>query len=351
MEAYENFLEHATRVASLSKDNNVSISVFTVLNQQLHEMEKIKLSANVIPQGRYVARAPRGKSVAKPKVEVSTTPSMQAEGEYFVRPNGSKYFARQWGVHQDIATLREARKATTRSFTEGGISPMFALLYGSPGTGKTALVEGAFNDVYTILGSGDTEVADFVGGYTQKPSGGFEWVDGALVKAVENGGVLFVDEIGLIDPKVLSIVYGVMDGRREFEITANPSRGTIKVHPDFYVVAATNPNAIGVRLSEALLSRFTIQAEMTTDWALAKQLGVPSYLITVATNLSKKVDSGEMMWSPQMRELLAFRDIEGTFGQEFAIQNLLASAPEMERAKVADVLSRAIGMECKPARI
>jgi hypothetical protein len=125
----------------------------------------------------------------------------------------------------------------------------------------------------------------------------------------------------------------------------------VAIHPDFYVVAATNPNAPGVRLSEALLSRFTLQVEMTTDWTLAKKLGVPAYLISVATNLSKKVESGEMIWSPQMRELLAFRDIEATFGQQFAIQNLIASAPEMERVKVADVVSRAVGAECKPARI
>ena len=44
-------------------------------------------------------------------------------------------------------------------------------------------------------------------------------------------------------------------------------------------------------------------------------------------------------------------DIEATFGQQFAIQNLLASAPEFERAKVADILSRVLGQECKPAKI
>jgi len=228
---------------------------------------------------------------------------------------------------------------------------MFTLLYGAPGCGKTALVEAAFEDVYTLLGTGDTEVSDFIGGYVQTPSGGFEWVDGDFVKACEEGGVFFIDEIGLIDPKVLSIVYGVMDGRREFRVNANPEREMVRVHPEFYVVAATNPNAPGVRLSEALLSRFTLQVEMTTDWSLAKKLGVPQYLITAATNLSKKQDSGETSWAPQMRELLAFRDIEATFGQEFAIQNLLAAAPEIDRPVVADVLTRVVGAECKPARI
>jgi MoxR-like ATPase len=131
----------------------------------------------------------------------------------------------------------------------------------------------------------------------------------------------------------------------------NPARGKIKAHPDFFVVAATNPNAPGVRLSEALLSRFTVQAEMSTDWSLAKKLGVPATMVTVAQNLAKKQASSEVMWSPQMRELLAFRDISEAFGTEFAVANLIAAAPEMDRPVVSDVLSRAYGEEYKPARI
>lgn len=309
-------------------------------------------AGQIQPPARYVARAPRGRSVAKPKVVVeSSTVALEIEGDYFTRPNGARYYARQWGVHQDVATLRKAREATTLALAGGSTSPMFALLYGDPGTGKTALVEAAFGNVHTVMGTGDTEVSDFIGGYIQTPSGKYEWVDGPLLKAAENGEPLFIDEIGLIDPKVLSVVYGAMDGRKEIVVTANPTRGAVAIKDGFYVTAATNPNAPGVRLSEALLSRFTLQVEMTTDWSLAKKLGVPNYLITAAMNLSKKVESGETSWSPQMRELLAFRDIEATFGQQFAIQNLLASAPEIDRPVVADVVSRAVGAECKPARI
>jgi MoxR-like ATPase len=143
-----------------------------------------------------------------------------------------------------------------------------------------------------------------------------------------------------------------MDGRRELTITANPERGTVKAHENFFVVSATNPNAPGVRLSEALISRFTVQAEMTTDWNLARKLGVPTLLVTSAQNLYRKQMAREgVSWSPQMRELLAFRDIAITFGTSFALANLIASAPENDRAVVADVLSRAFGEEMKPAKI
>jgi nitric oxide reductase NorQ protein len=327
-------------------------TVIDVVSQVANEDASMQLNAKVTPTGRYVARASGAERAPRKRAIDNAVAVENMEGEeVYLRPNGTQYFGRKWGVHSDVLTLRKAREATAKVFAGSAGSPMFALLYGAPGCGKTALVEAAYADVYTLMGTGDTEVADMIGGYVQTPAGGFEWVDGDLIKAAETGGVYFIDEIGLIDPKVLSIVYGLMDGRRELTITANPERGTIKAHPEFFVVAATNPNAPGVRLSEALLSRFTLQVEMTTDWALARKVGVPTALVTVAQNLAKKQLAREVSWAPQFRELIAFRDIAETFGTDFAIANLLAASPELDRPIVADVLTRAYAVECKPAKI
>ena len=292
---------------------------------------------------RTSATTARGRSTGTPKERkpMSTTTVTIGDGDTsYARPNGDLYYTRPWGEHTDVAVLRKARDLG-----------QYSLFYGAPGCGKTALVEAAFGDeLYTILGSGDTEVADLVGSYVDTGSG-FRWEDGPLLKAAMEGKPLLIDEVGLIDPKVMSIVYGLMDGRKEYAVTANPERGTVKAQDGFYVVGATNPNAPGVRLSEALLSRFTIQVEMTTDWALAKKLGVPAMIVTAAQNLAKKVVTGEAMWAPQFRELLAFRDLEKSFGTSFAVANLMASAPEMDRPLVAEVLQRVLGEAVLPAKI
>jgi predicted ATPase with chaperone activity len=324
-----------------------------VMGQATTHTTTTTLDALMPAAGRATLRAkPSAKGMSAKVEAVSDEPRENLEvvmesaeslsgAESYPRPNGQDYFARTWGDHTDIEVLRQAREAN-----------QFVMLYGSPGTGKTAAVEAAFpDDLYTLLGSGDTEVADLVGGYIQTPSGGFEWVDGVLVRAAVEGKVLLIDEIGLIDPKVLSVVYGLMDGRRELVVSANPERGTVKAKDGFWVVAATNPNAPGVRLSEALLSRFSIQAEMTTDWSLAKKLGVPNAAVVAAQNLSKKMENGEVSWSPQMRELLAFRDLSKLFGTKWAVQNLLAAAPELDRPVAADVFTRVFGEAILPARI
>ena len=291
-----------------------------------------ELSGKILKPGKLTVPI-SARPVAAPRIAREVP-----EGTFYTRPNGEKYYPRPWGEHIDVEVLRTAREHSH-----------YVLLFGAPGCGKTALVEAAFDKVYTILGTGDTELSDFIGSYIQTPAGGFEWVDGPLLKAAIEGIPLLIDEVGLIDPKILSGVYGLMDGRKEYTVTANPDRGTVKAIEGFFVIAATNPNAPGVRLSEALLSRFTVHAEMTTDWNLAKKLGVPSYAVTIATNLHRKMVDGVTSWCPQMRELLAYRDLEKTFGTAFALNNLIASAPEVDRVQVTEICRRASGKEAAQA--
>jgi nitric oxide reductase NorQ protein len=265
-----------------------------------------------------------------------TYPATDAKG-YVTRPNGERYKVRTLGGTPDVQVLRDARPDREHVF-----------LFGEPGTGKTAVVDSAFGtDLVTMLGTEDTEVSDFIGGYTVRGGGTYGWTDGALVEAMERGVPLFIDEIGVIAPKVMTVAFSVMDGRDEIRITANPDRGTVKAKPGFMVLAATNPHAPGVRLSEALLSRFHIHLEVGSDYAMARELGVPDPLVTAAENLDKRRATGEIGWAPQMRELLRAKNQWTKRGDEFAVMNLISGAPEDDREVVAEVLARTTGKKVK----
>lgn len=283
-----------------------------------------------------IVAAQGGTSSAAAAPPLPTVEGLAVGAKTVLRPNGTEYHVRRFGDHDDVAALRSARENNL---------PIMA--YGPPGTGKTALIEAAYavdgKQVYTVQGTGDTETADFVGSFTQLPGGSFEWNDGPMLRAMEEGAVLYIDEIALIDPKVMAVVYSVMDGRGEYAVTQNPERGVVKAAEGFYIASACNPNAPGARLSEAIVSRFLLQFEVTTDYALAKKLGVPAKLVTAAQNLQRKYDSGEVGWAPQLRECLAFRDVAKVLGEDVALRNVIAGAPEIDRSVVQDVLQRTYG--------
>jgi hypothetical protein len=262
----------------------------------------------------------------------------------YTRPNGETYFARRIKTGRkkvadelyDVIAVRRAREHNIP-----------VLLYGPPGTGKTGLVEAAFNNVITINGSGDTEVSDFVGSYVQNPDGSFSWLDGPLIRAMEEGRPLFVDEIALVDPRVIAVLYSTMDGRDELVVTANPSRGIIRATEGYYVLGACNPNVPGAVMSEALMSRFTLQVEVLTDFELAKDLKIPAPIITVAKNLTKKFEADELLKAPQMRELLAFKRINDAYDELTAIANFVSATDPSDRDIVIEAVSNAFGVEAK----
>lgn len=269
-------------------------------------------------------------------------------GQIVVRPNGQEYVARSLSTHPDRDDLLISDVCAYRAARE---HDMPILLQGLPGTGKTAAFEATFPHLYTVVGTADTDVSDFVGSFVQLGDGSYEWCDGPLLRAMQEGAVLLVDEIGLVDPKVQSVLYSAMDGRQEVLVTANPQRGAVRAAPGFFVVAASNPRAPGARLSEALLSRFLIQLEVGTDHTLLKRLGVRSQVIRVARNLEAQRVSGEISWAPQMRECLAFERTARALGEHVALGSLVASAPEFDRAIVAATVSRVFGHRVEPLRL
>jgi hypothetical protein len=254
-----------------------------------------------------------------------------------LRPGSQPYFPRRLGSGWDIDVLHKLRREQVP-----------VLLYGPPGTGKTAMLEAAFPDLLTVAGTGDTIVDDFLGSYAPLPGGGYGFVYGPLVIAMREGRVLLVDDATLIPPRVLAVLYPAMDGRRKITVNTPQGAETVDAAGGFYVCGGHNPGVHGAILTEALASRFTVQVEVTTDWDLARQLGVPAKIVAAAVDLNIDLANGRISWAPQLRELLGFVKVRDTLGMLAALANLAGAAPADCRTDVSAVLSRHAGQKINP---
>jgi nitric oxide reductase NorQ protein len=301
----------------------------------------IRYQANAATGAAAAAITPRAPAPPRPAPVTPQPPASPAAPKPAVpgpvtRPGGQVYQPRTLADMPDVEALRKLRAA--------GVP---ALLYGPPGTGKTSLVEAAFPDLITVAGDGDTTTCDLLGEYTQKPDGTYEFIYGPLIRAMTEGRVLFIDDATLISPAVLAVCYPAMDGRREVIVKAHKGE-TIMAEAGFYVVAGHNPGVHGAILTEALSSRFAVQVHVSTDYDLARSLGIDSRAITAARNLVTRQANGEIGWAPQLRELLAFAKVTKILGLDAAIANLAGVAPAEDRDVVAATLARTFGKTVTP---
>lgn len=93
-----------------------------------------------------------------------------------------------------------------------------------------------------------------------RANGLFEWVDGSLVNAMENGQHFLLDEISLADDSVLERLNSVLEPSRTLFLAEKGSNDAlVKALPGFQFLATMNPGGdYGKReLSPALRNRFT----------------------------------------------------------------------------------------------
>ena len=139
------------------------------------------------------------------------------------------------------------------------------LLVGDTGSGKTTGVRAWARHhgrpCYVVPGNGPLDPPSLFGRYSPDPkTGSFSWVDGPVTTLLRHGGVLVLDEINMIGPKVLSVLYPLLDGRREIPLLDHNGE-VVRAHKDLQIFATMN-EGIGYAgtapLSHAVKNRFII---------------------------------------------------------------------------------------------
>jgi midasin (ATPase involved in ribosome maturation) len=129
------------------------------------------------------------------------------------------------------------------------------------------------------------------------PSGQFEWIDGVLVRAAEQGKWLLIENANLCNPSVLDRINGLLEPNGELLINErcsdDPHKALLKPHPNFRIFMTVNP-AFG-ELSRAMRNRgVEINVLNSSDW-LADTQDASAYLASLgfAKTISNNVNAHE----------------------------------------------------------
>lgn len=220
------------------------------------------------------------------------------------------------------------------------------LIRGHAGSGKTMCVlawaSARQYRYYNISANVGLEPSHLFGAWTPTETAGvFKWQDGAVTDLVRHGGVLLLNEIDFMPERITTVLFGLLDDRREIQLLENGGE-VIKAHPDLVVIGDHNPNYRGSRpMNQAWKDRFAHKLEFDYDKSIERKLIKNASLLDVAQKLRDQALKGEIDTPISTRGLMAFAKNVENVGLNYAINSYINGFADDEREAVKLVFDTA----------
>jgi nitric oxide reductase NorQ protein len=236
------------------------------------------------------------------------------------------------------------------------------LLFGPTGPGKTSLVYAYAASrrlpLVCLACNGAIDPATLWGRPELRSDGhggtDISYAESAIVTLVRNGGVLYLDEINFAPPRIMAVLHGALDKRRQVTV---PDLGneTITLHPRCQVIASMNVGYNGTKpLNQAFKNRFPIKLMFDYEPEIERKLItlIPT-LVEIAQKLRASGVNGDLETPVAANLLQEYQDHALSISTAFATEVFLNAFEEHERAAVGDVMehySRRLEQEARAAR-
>jgi nitric oxide reductase NorQ protein len=242
----------------------------------------------------------------------------------------------------------------------------FTLIIGPKGTGKTTLVrkfaEMVGKPIYTINFSLRTKESHLIGMQTIE-NGSTKFAMGIIPRSMQEGAILYLDELNAAEPDVILRLDEALDDRRELSIKEAGEPITIKAHPDWFVIATINPlsHAGTKELPPQLLSRFPVRIYLgypppevelriiSRHVELSEEEGEKvKKAIMLANKLRELASVEEIYYSPSLRETIAFaklikQGVHERIAAELVFANAYWQWGQVAFQKVSDLIFSIFG--------
>ena len=258
----------------------------------------ISMIAKVVPITREV----------KIENKIQFDPNAESSHNYAIVPERDSYYV-PFGEFKDIQKIIKSKQ----------FFPVF--ISGMSGNGKTLMVEQACSRSNTkmirIQLSKETDEDDLMGGF-RLINGETKFIKGPVLRAMELGALLLLDEADRADPGKIMCLQGVLEGKPYF---VKKTGEVVYAKPGFNIIVTANTKGKGsedgryvsaTMLDDAWLERFPITIEQQFPNAIIERKILTLYFSdneNVTDDESEFVDK-LIMWAEVIRKTFAENAID-----------------------------------------